>query len=122
MHTGVLQGSILGHLLFLIYITDFHEGISLTAKLLANDKSIFPVVKGMNVSAENTISRKKIAKTSNCVIKKLNNILPGNPSLTIYKSFVRPHLDYGDILYHHSNNNKSMNSKLKLLTWSLLEP
>ena len=34
------------------------------------------------------------------VIKKLNNVLPRKALLTIYKSFVRPHLDYGDILYH----------------------
>ena len=36
------------------------------------------------------------------VIKKLNNVLPQNALLTIYKSFVRPHIDYGDILYHQS--------------------
>ena len=35
-------------------------------------------------------------------IKKLNNVLPQNALLTIYKSFVRPHIDYGDILYHQS--------------------
>ena len=31
--------------------------------------------------------------------------------MTIYKSFVRPHLDYGDILFHQLNN-ESMNNKL----------
>ena len=24
--------------------------------------------------------------------------------ITIYKSFVRPHLEYGDLIYDHSNN------------------
>ena len=38
------------------------------------------------------------------VIKKLYNILPRNVLLTIYKSFVRPHLDYGDIIYDQPNN------------------
>ena len=58
--------------------------------------------------------KEKIAKASKrvSVIKKLNNVLPRNALLTIYKSFVRPHLDYGDILYHQPNN-ESMNSKLE---------
>ena len=30
--------------------------------------------------------------------------LPRNAFLTIYKSFIRPHLDYGDILYDKLNN------------------
>ena len=33
-----------------------------------------------------------------------HNILPRNSLLTIYKSFIRPHLDYGDIIYHQPNN------------------
>ena len=30
---------------------------------------------------------------------KLHNTLPILPLLTIYKSFIRPHLDYGDVTY-----------------------
>ena len=30
---------------------------------------------------------------------KLHNTLPRLPSLTIYESFIRPHLDYGDLIY-----------------------
>ena len=30
--------------------------------------------------------------------------LPRNALLSICKSFIRPHLDYGDILYDNSNN------------------
>ena len=43
------------------------------------------------------------------VIKKLYNILPQNMPLTIYKLFVRPHLDYGDIVYDHPNNERFSN-------------
>ena len=32
-------------------------------------------------------------------LRKLQNIIPRNSLLTIYKSFIRPHLDYGDIIY-----------------------
>ena len=38
------------------------------------------------------------------VIKRLSKMLPRHSLLTIYKSFVRPHLDYGDILYDQPNN------------------
>ena len=33
------------------------------------------------------------------LLRKLNNALPRLPLLTIYKSFIRSHLDYGDIIY-----------------------
>ena len=47
----------------------------------------------------------------------MNNILPRNAFITIYRSFVRLHLDYGGILYHQPNN-ESMNSKLKSVQYS----
>ena len=36
---------------------------------------------------------------------KLQNNLHRAPLVTVYKSFVRPHLDYGDILYDQAFNN-----------------
>ena len=42
------------------------------------------------------------------VIKKLNT-LPRKALLTLYKSFVRPHLDYGDIIYDQPNNESFCN-------------
>ena len=38
-------------------------------------------------------------KKSIGLIRKLRNFLRGPSLLQIYKSFVRPHLDYGDIIY-----------------------
>ena len=43
------------------------------------------------------------------VIRKLRYILPRNSLLTIYKSFIRPHLDYGDIIYDQPNNQTFSN-------------
>ena len=37
-------------------------------------------------------------------LRKLQNIVPRNSLLTIYKSFIRPHLDYGVIIYDQPNN------------------
>ena len=45
-------------------------------------------------------------------MKRLSINLPGNALLTIYKSFIRPHLDYDDILYDNPNN-ENFQSKLE---------
>ena len=36
---------------------------------------------------------------------KLNNRLPRSSLITIYRSFVRPHLDYGDVIFDKAYNN-----------------
>ena len=46
----------------------------------------------------------KVNKTVG-LLRKLQNILPRESLLTIFKSFVRPHLDYGDVIYDQSYNN-----------------
>ena len=40
----------------------------------------------------------KISKTIR-LLRRLQNFLPRAALITIYKAFIRPHLDYGDILY-----------------------
>ena len=46
------------------------------------------------------------------LLRNLQNILPRGPLLTIYKSFVRPHLDYDDVIYDQHHNN-SFHQKLE---------
>ena len=38
------------------------------------------------------------------IIRKLSNILPRSALLTIYRSFIRPHLDYGENIYDQPEN------------------
>ena len=51
------------------------------------------------------------------VIKELFKIIPKNALLTIYKSFVRPHQDYGDIVYDRPDN-ESFISKVEQVQYN----
>ena len=45
----------------------------------------------------------KINKTL-YLLRKLQNVLPSAALITLYKSFIRPYLDYGDIIYEQAFN------------------
>ena len=51
IHAGVPQGSILGSLLFFIYMNDLSNDIKSKCKLFADDTSLFSVVHDINTSA-----------------------------------------------------------------------
>ena len=36
-------------------------------------------------------------------MRKLNLLLPRSSLLTVYKCFIRPHLNYGDVVYDQPN-------------------
>ena len=58
----------------------------------------------------------KVNKTIG-LLRKLHHILPRSPLLTIYKSFIRPHLDYGDIIYDQAYN-ASFHQKLDSIQYN----
>ena len=51
------------------------------------------------------------------LLKKLSNLLPRQALITIYKAFIRPHLDYGDVLYDQAFNN-SFHAKMESIQYS----
>ena len=51
------------------------------------------------------------------LIHKLQNVLPIMSLVTICKAFVRPHLDYGDILYDQAFNN-SFHGRLECIQYN----
>ena len=55
----------------------------------------------------NTHIKEEIAKANKGIgiIRKLAHVLPSKSFLTIYKSFLRLHIDYGDIIYDQPNND-----------------
>ena len=182
VNAGVPQGSVLGPLLFFIYINDLPEGIQSNVKLFADDTSIFSIVNDVNhscnelnadllkindwafqwkmsfnpdpnkLATEVIFSHKKIkivhppvffnnlpvsVQTSTkhlgmtldsklnfdlhlqeqiCkahrgigLIKRLQSDLSRKTLLNIYKAYIRPHLDYGDIIYDKPNVQNFIN-------------
>ena len=59
---------------------------------------------------------RKVNKTVG-LLRKIHNILPRPALLTIYKSFIRSHLDYGDI--YDQACNASFRQKLELLQYNV---
>ena len=65
----------------------------------------------LNFEEHLTKVESKVNKTIG-IIRKLQNVLPRSALITIYKSFIRPHLDYGDIIYDKTFN-ESFHAKLE---------
>ena len=52
------------------------------------------------------------------LLRKLQTILPRSTLLTIYKAFIRPHLNYGDTIYDQAYND-SFHQKLESIQYNV---
>ena len=51
------------------------------------------------------------------LLRKLQTLLPRAPLIKIYKSFIRPHLDYGDMIYDQAFN-MSLRQKIETIQYN----
>ena len=51
------------------------------------------------------------------IIRKLSKALPQHALITIYKSLVRPHPGYGDIIYDQPNK-ENLNQKIERIQYN----
>ena len=77
------QGSVLGPILFLIYINDLPDGIKSICKILADDTSLFSKVKGKNCSTVEFNSDLKIISNWAFQWKMLFNPDPNKQAVEI---------------------------------------
>ena len=190
INSGVPQGSVLGPLLFLVYVNDLENGIKSSIKFFADDTSLFSVVHDPLITADElnydlnliakwavqwkmsfnpdptkpaveiifsrkhikhdhppltfngvTVKRvtehqhlgltldskvtfgqhisEKLAKARKGigVIKYLSRYVPIKTLDQIYKMYVRPHLDFCDIIYHTPEIESLFSSSIRLSFW-----
>ena len=108
---GVSRGSILSPLFFLIYINDLSENLKSTAKLFAEDTSIFHVVKDPNTSAK--ILNHDVTRISEWVYRwKMSfNPDPSKQAQAVWFSNNATNANHPNIIFNGSTVQKSANQK-----------
>ena len=81
-----------------------------------NSQKHLGVILDVKLTFEEHLKNDKTNKTIG-LLRKLSNLFPRQALVTICKAFVRPHLDYGDVLYDQAFNN-SFHSKMESIQYN----
>ena len=83
-----------------------------------NSQTHLRVISDVNLTFEEHL-KNVFNKTNKTIglLRKLSDLLPRQALVTIYKAFIRPHLDYGDVLYDQAFNN-SFHSKMESIQYN----
>ena len=95
----------------------FHPPIKFNERIITkcNHQKHLGIILHSNLNFDTHIDQ-KIKKCNKLIglIRRPSVNLPRNALPRIYKSFIRPHLDYGDILYDKPNNENFQNKTEKV--------
>ena len=97
---GVPQGSVLGPVLFLVYINDLPNGIESTSKIFADDRSLFSKVK--DETSSDTQLNNDLNKISKWAFqwKILFNLDPSEQAIEICFSHKRENKSYPSLMFN----------------------
>ena len=101
INSGIPQGSVLGTLLFLIYINDLENGIKSSIKFFADDTSLFSIVNNPITSAENINNDLKLISRWATQWKMSFNPDPTKPAEEIIFSHRRHPVDHPPIYFNN---------------------
>ena len=90
----------------------FFNGLLVTRELF--HKHLGLILDSKLTFIEHVNEKVRIAKRFIGILKYLNNYLPTQTLSQIYKMYVRPHLDYGDVIYHISHSESIFDSSISL--------
>ena len=80
MLSGIPQGSVLGPILFVLFINDLPDMVQSTAHIFADDTKVY----------------RKVLTDQDCIEHKQTL----QDSTELFTTLVRPHLEYGNIIWH----------------------